>query len=57
MSSVPDTPEAAAEAARERADRQEASDARATRLLIRIGIVAVVILLIWMAAVIISFGR
>jgi hypothetical protein len=52
----PETTDAAA-AARERADLQAASDARATRLLIRIGIVAMVALLIWMAIVIISFGR
>jgi hypothetical protein len=39
------------------AAEQEAADARATRLLIRIGIVSVIVLLVWIGVVVASFGH
>lgn len=39
----------------ERAAAQAAADERATRLLIRIGIIAVVVLLLWIGVVVASF--
>lgn len=41
----------------ERAAADEVADARATRLLIRIGIVAVAVLIVWILVVVASFAR
>lgn len=41
----------------EHAAEQEAADERATRLFIRIGIVSVLVLLVWIAVVVASFGN
>jgi hypothetical protein len=40
-----------------RAEAEAAADARATRLLLRIGIVAIVSLLVWIGVVVASFGH
>lgn len=57
MAGMDTDPADATNAARERADLQAESDARATRLLIRIGIVAIAVLLVWVIAVVASFGN
>lgn len=46
-----------ADARHERAALEQARDARATRLFFRLGIGAVVVLLIWILVVVASFAR